>query len=165
MWPTYVFVAIDHFSRKVVAIVPLEGPNSGWTCDALEAAFRAFGSPRHLISDHQGVFVGSAFNELLTQWQVKHRLGAVGKHGSIAVTERVIRTLKYEWLFCVPLIKGFGPLTALCEQFCAEFDQNCFDPDFPIHDLSSFDDAVHEVFGRVAWSPDVVAIGSERIVP
>ncbi len=54
---------------------------------------------------------------------------------------------------------------ALCQQFCSEFDQNCFDPDFPIHELSSFEDEVREVFGRVAWSPAVVAIGSERIVP
>jgi len=56
----------------------------------------------------------------------------------------------------------WGPL---CEQFCAEFDQNCFDPDFPIDVLSSFEPEVREVFGRVAWSPDVVATGSERIVP
>jgi predicted HD phosphohydrolase len=56
----------------------------------------------------------------------------------------------------------WGPL---CERFCAEWDQNSFDPDFPIHDLSSFEDEVHEVFGRVAWSPDVVAVGSERLVP
>ena len=54
---------------------------------------------------------------------------------------------------------------ALCAQFCAEWDQNSFDPDFPIHDLSSFEDEVREVFGRVAWSPDVIAIGSERLVP
>ncbi len=56
----------------------------------------------------------------------------------------------------------WGPL---CEQFCAEWDQNSFDPDFPIHELSSFEDEVCEVFGRVAWSPDVIAIGSERLVP
>ena len=33
----------------------------------------------------------------------------------------------------------------LCLQFCAEWDQNSFDPDFPIHDLASFEDDVHEV--------------------
>ena len=33
---------------------------------------------------------------LLSQWNIKPRVGAVGKHGSIAVTERVIKTLKYE---------------------------------------------------------------------
>ena len=51
----------------------------------------------------------------------------------------------------------------LCEQFCHEWDQNSFDPDFPTHDLVSFEDDVREVFGRVAWSPDVVAVGSERL--
>ncbi len=54
---------------------------------------------------------------------------------------------------------------SLCEQFCADFDQNCFDPDFPIDELRSFENALAEVFGRVAWSPDGVAVGSERIVP
>ena len=35
----------------------------------------------------------------------------------MAVTERVIKTLKYEWLRCVPLIKGFDHLTSLCTEF------------------------------------------------
>ncbi len=43
-----------------------------------------------------------------------------------------------------------------CEAFCADWDQNSFDPGFPIHDLSSFADDVREVFSRPAWSPDVV---------
>ncbi len=122
LWPTYVFVAIDHFSRKVVAALPLEGPNAGWVCDALERAFRAFGPPRHLISDHEGVFIGVAFSELLDKWHVKLRLGAVGKHGSIAVTERVIWTLKYEWLFRPPLIKGFDHLASLCADFAVWYN-------------------------------------------
>ena len=37
--------------------------------------------------------------------------------GSIAVTERVIKTLKYEWLRCVPIIKGFDHLMSLCTEF------------------------------------------------
>jgi hypothetical protein len=55
--------------------------------------------------------------ELLNRWCVKQRLGAIGKHGSIAVTERVIWTLKYEWLFRAPLIKGFNHLERLCAGF------------------------------------------------
>ena len=51
----------------------------------------------------------------------------------------------------------------LCEQFCTEWDQNSFDPDFPVHDLESFEDDVRQVFGRVAWAPEVVAPGSERL--
>ena len=54
---------------------------------------------------------------LLDSWNVKPRFGAIGKHGSISVTERVIKTLKYEWLKRVSFIKGFDHLVALCEQF------------------------------------------------
>jgi predicted HD phosphohydrolase len=52
----------------------------------------------------------------------------------------------------------------LCAQFCAEWDQCSFDPDFPIHDLASFGDDVREVFGRPAWGEDVIAVGNERLI-
>jgi transposase InsO family protein len=117
LWPIQVLVAIDHFSRKVVCAAPLEGPNAGWIIDTLERAIQKHGAPKHIISDQASVFVGDAFAELLRQWNIKPRLGAVGKHGSIAVTERVIKTLKYEWLQRIPLIKGFDHLTLLCTQF------------------------------------------------
>jgi predicted HD phosphohydrolase len=51
----------------------------------------------------------------------------------------------------------------LCEEFCARWDQSSFDPDFPIHDLASFEDEVREVFGRIAWDPTVVTVGRERL--
>jgi predicted HD phosphohydrolase len=54
----------------------------------------------------------------------------------------------------------WGPL---CEEFCARWDQNSFDPAFPIHDLASFEDDLREVFGRAAWAPESVAVGSERL--
>jgi hypothetical protein len=44
-------------------------------------------------------------------------LGAVGKHGSIAVTERAVKTLKYEWLKRASLIKGIDHLAELCNEF------------------------------------------------
>lgn len=119
VWPTYVLVAIDHYSRKVVRVSPLEGPNSGWTIDALDEdeAMNTHGKPKHLISDQGSVFIGKAFADLMEQWTIQHRFGAVGKYGSIAVTERVIKTLKEEWLNRVPLIKGFDHLTELCSAF------------------------------------------------
>lgn len=117
LWPIHVLVAIDHFSRKVVCVVPLEGPNAGWTIDALEEALRKHGAPKHLISDQAPVFVGDAFAKVLEHWNIKPRFGAIGKHGSIAVTERVIKTLKYEWLTQVPIIKGFDHLMRLCIEF------------------------------------------------
>ena len=114
LWPIHVLVAIDHFSRKVMCIAPLEGPNAGWIIEAMERAMRKHGAPKHMISDQASVFTGGVFAQLLKQWNIKPRLGAVGRHGSIAVTERVIKTLKYEWLRCVPLIKGFDHLSRLC---------------------------------------------------
>jgi transposase InsO family protein len=117
VWPIQVLVAIDHFSRKVVCIVPLEGPNAGWIVEGLGQAMQKHGVPKHIISDQANVFVGDVFTELLKQWNIKPRVGAVGKHGSIAVMERVIKTVKYEWLRCVPLIKGFDHLTSLCAEF------------------------------------------------
>jgi len=117
LWPTHILIAIDHYSRMVVAVSPLEGPNSGWIIDALEQAFERFGAPRHMIMNHDPVFTGGAFAELLDKWNVKPRFGAIGMHGSIAVTERVIKSLKYEWLKRVPVIRGFDHLTRLCDEF------------------------------------------------
>jgi len=117
VWPTWVLVAIDHFSRRVVAVCPLEGPNAGWVVEALEEAFLRHGAPRHIISDQEGVFVSEVFAALLRDWNIKPRFGAVGKHGSIAVTERAILTLKQEWLKRAPVIRGLDHLSQLLDDF------------------------------------------------
>jgi putative transposase len=100
-------VAVDHFSRKVVCVAPLEGPNAGWIIEALEQTMQKHGAPKHIISDQAPVFTGEAFAELLRQWNIKPRFGALGKSGSIAVTERLIKTLKYEWLRRVPISRAW----------------------------------------------------------
>ncbi len=117
VWPSWVLVAIDHFSRKVVAVCPLEGPNAGWVVEALEESFLRHGASRHIITDQEGVFVSEVFAALLWDWNIKHRFGAVGKHGSIAVTERAILTLKQEWLRRVPVIRGLDYLSQLLDGF------------------------------------------------
>jgi transposase len=65
LWPIHVLVAIDHFSRKVVCVAPLEGPNTGWIVEALGQAMRKHGAPKHIISDQASVFIGEVFAELL----------------------------------------------------------------------------------------------------
>ena len=117
LWPIQICVAIDHFSRKVMAAVPLEGANAGWINNALERAIKKYGQPKHIISDQAGVFIGDVFAELLDAYEILHRFGAIGKHGSIAVTERINKTLKYEWLKRVAIIKGIDHLTELCKEF------------------------------------------------
>jgi len=83
----------------------------------MEGAFAKHGAPKYLISDQEGVFISDAFRDLLIPWDVKRRFGAVGKHGSIAVTERAIWTLKYEWLKRVPVIRGLDHLAELLGDF------------------------------------------------
>jgi putative transposase len=122
LWPVHVLMAIEHFSCKIVCVAPLEGPNAGWIIEAMEQAMQKHGAPKHMISDQAPVFTGDAFAELLTQRDIKPRFGAVGKSGPIAVTERVIKTLKYEWLKRVPLIKGFDHLTSLCAKFESRYN-------------------------------------------
>jgi putative transposase len=117
LWPIHVCVVIDHFSRRVMAAVPLEGPNAGWINNAFESAIEKYGPPKHIISDQAKVFTGEVFAELLKAYNIKPRLGAIGKHGSIAVTERVNKTLKYEWLKRGAFIKGIDHLTELCNEF------------------------------------------------
>ena len=85
--------------------------------EALTKSLEGYGIPRHLITDQEPVFRSSAFADLLERHSVKHRFGAVGKQGSIAVTERAIKTLKYEWLYRVPLIKNYNHLEELCHSF------------------------------------------------
>jgi transposase InsO family protein len=60
---------------------------------------------------------------LLRHWNVKQRFGAVGKQGSIAVTERAILTLKQEWLRRVPVIRGLDHLTDLLVDFELYYNQ------------------------------------------
>jgi len=117
LWPVQVCVVIDHFSPKVVCVTPLEGRNAGWIINPLETAIEKHGVPRHMISDQGSVFIGGVFADLMERRTILPRLGAIGKHGSIAVTERVIKTLKYERFQRVPIIRSFDHLTELCDEF------------------------------------------------
>ena len=93
------------------------------------------------------MFTSEVFGDLVWRWHVKQRFGAVGKHGSIAVTERVIRTLKYEWLRRVPVIRGLDHLEILPADFACYY--NAWRP----HTTLS---------GAV---PDLVHAGQQRSVP
>jgi len=73
------------------------------------------------VSGQPDRYIG-VFAAPLQDWNVKHPFGAVGKCGSIAVTEHLIRTLKYEWLRRLPLIRGLGRLEQLLPDFALYYD-------------------------------------------
>ncbi len=52
------------------------------------------GRPAHFVSDRARCFTGGIFRRKLLRLGVKQRFGAVGKKGSIALIERLWRTLK-----------------------------------------------------------------------
>jgi transposase InsO family protein len=104
LWPFawHVALVVDHFSRAVIAFgVFGKEPSGKDICALLDRGRRkAKRTPRHIVTDH-----GSQFQQEYLGWCEEHgakpRFGAIGKHGSIAVIERFIRSLKYEHLFRV----------------------------------------------------------------
>ena len=98
-WPfgAWVGVVLDHFSRTVVARGVFDTqPNAKHVCALLDRAVRDAGSaPRHIVSD-QGAQFQNEYRAWCKKRGVRPRFGAVGQHGSIAVVERFIRSMKEE---------------------------------------------------------------------
>ena len=97
-WPFcwWVAVAIDHFSRRVMGIsVWQDKPSSVEIRHVLGQSIARTGrSPRYVVCDKGPQFWNDDFKEWCRRKSVNPRFGAVGKHGSIAVIERFILTLK-----------------------------------------------------------------------
>jgi predicted HD phosphohydrolase len=49
------------------------------------------------------------------------------------------------------------PWYQACKDFCANWDQNSFDPDYPTEPLSTFEPVLRRVFGRPPHDPRYVA--------
>ena len=100
VWPFcwWVGIAVDHYSRRVMGFAVYRGqPSSVAIRNFLERLFRRVGArPRHLISDQGTQFIAKGFHRWCRRRGIRHRFGAVGKYGSLAVIERCIRTLKTE---------------------------------------------------------------------
>jgi transposase InsO family protein len=101
-WPMawHVVVVVDHFTRGFVGFgVFKKAPTGAQVARVLKrAAVDAGTAPAHIISDRGAPFMSSDYDEWCAQNKVRQRYGAIGQHGSIAVVERFIRTLKREHL-------------------------------------------------------------------
>jgi putative transposase len=88
-------VVLDVFSRMPLAArVFLAEPSGRDVARLFSAAARRFGPPRHSVSDQGPQFTSKALKRALARLGVRHRYGAIGRAGSIAVIERFFRTLK-----------------------------------------------------------------------
>ena len=123
IWPTWVLVVVDHFSRKLVSVSPLYGSDADWVVEAMEKALRWHGPPAEVISDRDPVFTCRAFRDLLRRWGTRQRFGRLGEPGSVAVTERATLTLKEEWLSRVPILRGANQLEQLLSDFAIHYNE------------------------------------------
>jgi transposase InsO family protein len=88
-------VVLDVFSRAPLAAgVFYREPTGRDLARLLARTARRFGPPRHSVSDQGAQFTSGSFRKALARLGVKHRYGAIGRTGSIAIIERFFRTLK-----------------------------------------------------------------------
>jgi transposase InsO family protein len=88
-------VVFDAFSRMPLsARVFTKEPSSAEIARFVSRAAKKRGHPAHFVSDRGACFTGQIFRRTLWRLGVKQRFGAIGKKGSIALIERLWRTLK-----------------------------------------------------------------------
>ncbi|MCF6176130.1 MAG: DDE-type integrase/transposase/recombinase [Victivallaceae bacterium] len=89
-------VIVDHFSRKAVGFAVFrEQPTSKEVTAVLDNAVEQTAkAPKYIISDKGRQFFCNHYKGWCADKNINPRFGAVGKHGSIAITERFIKSLK-----------------------------------------------------------------------
>ncbi len=99
-WPFawWLAVIVDHYSRRAMGIAVFSQQPTSRAVRAFVGRVIADANvtPKHLICDKGSIFWCEAFKRWCRRKTIRPRYGAVGKHGSIAVIERFIRTLKDE---------------------------------------------------------------------
>ena len=105
----WVAVVVDHFSRRIVGVhIFAHRPNCRKVCCFLGQVIRRAGAaPKYIICDRESIFDCDAFRRWVKRKGIQPpRYGAVGKHGSIAVVERLILTIKDECTRRIPVPLG-----------------------------------------------------------
>jgi len=88
-------VVFDAFSRAPVsARIFLREPSGRQTARLLRRAVHDRDPPRHLVTDQGPQFTSQVFRRMVQTLAIRHRYGAIGRTGSIALIERFFRTLK-----------------------------------------------------------------------
>jgi len=145
-WPLcwWVAVVIDHHSRRAMGFAIFRhNPTSVSIQSFLESAVHtASATPKYIICDKGQQFWCSVFKDWCDHHGITPRFGAVGQHGSIALVERFILTLKNECtrIILVPLRRDPFHQELTCfanwyNQSRAHSSLNSKTPDEVYHDL------------------------------
>jgi putative transposase len=107
-WPFcwWVALSVDHFSRKAMGIAHFKKePTAREAIRFLRTTCRVHRCrPSHMITDQGPQFTAQEFATWCKSRGIDQRFGAIGKYGSIAVVERLIRTLKRECTRLLPVV-------------------------------------------------------------
>jgi putative transposase len=109
VWPFCWWLAciLDQYSRCIIGFALFKKqPTAVQIRDFLKRASRKNNCvPEYIITDKGVQFTSRTFRKWCKRKYIGLRYGAVGKYGSIALIERVFRTLKTDWLrkIIVPL--------------------------------------------------------------
>ena len=99
-WPFcwWLAVVIDHYSRRAMgfAIFPKRPDSLSVRRFLGRTITRTNATPKYLICDKDSIFWCGALKRWCKSKTIRPRYGVVGKHGSIAVVERFIKTMKDE---------------------------------------------------------------------
>ncbi len=98
-WPFcfWLAVAVDHFSRRAMGFAAFKAQPTSAAVRAFlgRAIGKAKATPKYIVCDRGSQFNSAGFRDWCRCKGIKPpRYGAIGKHGSIAVVERFILTLK-----------------------------------------------------------------------
>jgi transposase InsO family protein len=99
VWPFcwWLLVMQDHFSRRIQGCSFFRKQPTSLQVRTVLGRWFAAVVPNYLICDRGGQFDCGPFRAWCRRRGIKPRYGAVGRHGSIALIERLIRTIKDEW--------------------------------------------------------------------
>ena len=102
VWPFcwWAAIVVDHYSRRVMGFAVFKKqPTSIDVRRFIGRCIAKTGTaPKYLVCDKGVQFWNEGFKRWCQRKTIKPRFGAIGKHGSIAVIERFIRSLKEEYL-------------------------------------------------------------------
>ena len=102
VWPFcwWMAVVVDHYSRRVMGFAVFKKQPTSIAIRQFigRCIANAGNTPKYLVCDKGVQFWNEGFKRWCRCKTIKPRYGAIGKHGSIAIIERFIRSLKHEYL-------------------------------------------------------------------
>ncbi len=94
----FVGAVIDGYSRKVLAVrVAPQQPPASMAVRLIRDAIAEMGPPTWVVSDHGTQLTADEFCRSIHRRGIRHRYGAIHRHGSLALIERWWKSMKSEF--------------------------------------------------------------------